>query len=437
LLETLADEGDKNVRGEAPFFFRRSSPAQNRHFHTTLPEGVMAGETIRLTREELYEKVWAHPLTLLAKEFGLSDVGLAKACKRLHIPLPGRGYWAKQKPGQEISRPPLPPIKEGDETELVVLRREILPLDPEQLVVAEQRIALEHLPEHQIHVNDRLTSPHPLVRETLRLLRETQPSEKSVLWPDLAKGCLDVSVSPASLSRAMRIMDALIKALGARGYPVTADPGKQAGTAVVVLGQRLEIALRERLVLKPPHASDKDIGRFEVRARPYFASIHTYDPDGRLQLQIKGWGSGERRTWSDGKYQRLEDCLNDFVVGLIRAALNERAQDLERERSNRQWKEEQRQREEEARRQREEEARRRTLERQVADWYQSRRIRRYVNTAQRTAIQRHGTLEPGSELAQWLSWARQYADQLDPLAGEMAALTNIDVPEYTGSSGEF
>jgi hypothetical protein len=397
----------------------------------------MADETIRLTREELYEKVWVRPLTLLAKEFGLSDVGLAKACKRLKIPLPGRGYWAKKKPEQEISRPPLPSIKEGGETEFVISKREILPLDPEQLVVAEQRIALEHLPEHQIHVNDRLTSPHPLVRETLRLLRETRPSEKGVLWPDLAKGCLNVSVSPASLSRAMRIMDALIKALDAKGYPVTADTGEQAGTAVAVLGQRLEIALRERLVLKPPHASDKDIGRFEARARPYFASIHTYDPDGRLQLQIKGWGSGERRTWSDGKYQRLESCLNDFVVGLIHAALNERAQDLERERRNRQWREEQRQREEEERRQREEEARRRALEQQVVDWYQSRRIRRYVNAAHRTAIQRHGTLEPDCELAQWLSWARQYADQLDPLAGEAAALVKIDIPAHTGNCGEF
>jgi hypothetical protein len=29
--------------------------------------------------------------TILAKEFGVSDVALAKTCKKLHVPVPGRG----------------------------------------------------------------------------------------------------------------------------------------------------------------------------------------------------------------------------------------------------------------------------------------------------------------------------------------------------------
>lgn len=29
--------------------------------------------------------------------YGLSDVGLVKICKKLGIPVPGRGYWAKVK----------------------------------------------------------------------------------------------------------------------------------------------------------------------------------------------------------------------------------------------------------------------------------------------------------------------------------------------------
>lgn len=35
----------------------------------------------------------------LAKEYGISDVGLAKICKKLHIPVPGRGYWANKTAG--------------------------------------------------------------------------------------------------------------------------------------------------------------------------------------------------------------------------------------------------------------------------------------------------------------------------------------------------
>src|SRR5580704_17819878 len=38
----------------------------------------MTQTRIRLTRAELHEKVWATPVRTLAKEFGMSDVGLAK-----------------------------------------------------------------------------------------------------------------------------------------------------------------------------------------------------------------------------------------------------------------------------------------------------------------------------------------------------------------------
>jgi hypothetical protein len=40
------------------------------------------------SRNELYELVWAKPMTHLAKELGLSDVGLRKICVKYGIPLP-------------------------------------------------------------------------------------------------------------------------------------------------------------------------------------------------------------------------------------------------------------------------------------------------------------------------------------------------------------
>lgn len=45
----------------------------------------------------------------LAKEFGLSDQGLAKKCRKYKIPRPPVGYWAKVELGKRISRPKLPP----------------------------------------------------------------------------------------------------------------------------------------------------------------------------------------------------------------------------------------------------------------------------------------------------------------------------------------
>lgn len=61
-----------------------------------------------IARVELYERVWTTPMQRLANEFGLSDVGLAKLCRRHQIPVPGRGYWTRLQFGQKPGRTPLP-----------------------------------------------------------------------------------------------------------------------------------------------------------------------------------------------------------------------------------------------------------------------------------------------------------------------------------------
>ena len=60
------------------------------------------------SRVELYELVWSKPMTHLAKELGLSDVGLRKICVKYGIPLPLRGYWSRLQFGKQDPRPELP-----------------------------------------------------------------------------------------------------------------------------------------------------------------------------------------------------------------------------------------------------------------------------------------------------------------------------------------
>jgi len=40
-------------------------------------------KTVELTREELYEQVWTVPMQRLAERYGISDVALAKTCRKL------------------------------------------------------------------------------------------------------------------------------------------------------------------------------------------------------------------------------------------------------------------------------------------------------------------------------------------------------------------
>ena len=44
----------------------------------------------RFTRRELYNLVWSKPISKLAATYGVSDAGLAKACRRANIPVPRR-----------------------------------------------------------------------------------------------------------------------------------------------------------------------------------------------------------------------------------------------------------------------------------------------------------------------------------------------------------
>ena len=51
----------------------------------------MTTNFITLPRSQLYELVWTRPVSELAKDFGISDVALAKRCRNLNIPLPPGG----------------------------------------------------------------------------------------------------------------------------------------------------------------------------------------------------------------------------------------------------------------------------------------------------------------------------------------------------------
>lgn len=73
----------------------------------------MQRQVVRLTRQELYEKIWSRPVISLGEELGISGRGLGKICTRFEIPVPPRGYWAKLAAGKHVVRIPLPTAESG------------------------------------------------------------------------------------------------------------------------------------------------------------------------------------------------------------------------------------------------------------------------------------------------------------------------------------
>src|SRR2546426_8985144 len=106
-----------------------------------------------LRREELYEMVWATPVRQVAMKLGISDVALAKACRKMRIPLPRRGHWAKVAAGHKLRRPALPPIKDGQPSQYRS-RVYATTLTPEAAMTLEKELASEQL----IRVADELVA---------------------------------------------------------------------------------------------------------------------------------------------------------------------------------------------------------------------------------------------------------------------------------------
>ncbi|HYK87263.1 MAG TPA: hypothetical protein VE398_00735 [Acidobacteriota bacterium] len=287
---------------------------------------IPEGETpITLTRQQLYEKVWATPATILAREFGVSDVALGKACRRHKIPKPPPGYWAAKRFGK--AKPPVPlPSIEDRKLESVTFHKMINPdVIPESDEI-RARAAAEKSAK-TITVPNRTGPLHPLVARTKAAMAEAHPNYKGMIWPHW-KACLGMKVGKKSIPRAIRIMNALVRALEARGFPVSASPDdRKAVTVVRIQGEQVSFCLEEIQSMKK---------RVRKPGDSYFYEGYDHVPSGKLLLTITNltW-SGARQRWRDTEKIRIEDRLNSFIAGMVAATETLKIKRLEQERRER------------------------------------------------------------------------------------------------------
>jgi hypothetical protein len=391
---------------------------------------------VTLTREELYKQVWATPMRKLALTYGLSDVGLKKLCTRHQIPTPPVGYWAKKEFGKHVRQPPLPPPVEGTSGTITLahdpdpkpkaVRPESYPVtDPDLL----ERYLHERDPEHQIQVPDQLRNIHPIIQRT----REATDGSRCVDHTGLtrsgyqsAEECVPVAVSPGSFTRALRLLNCLFRELEKRGHQVVVRPkmpgysSERSRVKCLIFGEEFGFSLREKV--RMVQLTEK-----EQRAS-HFSSKIRYDPKGEFELRLTGQHGYAASTWTDSKTQRIENRLNDVVVGMLVAV--EKA---------RRWREHQ-QREEEARRRREQErleqerlkqiakARVEQFEAQAGLWQKAEILRAYVEVVREEALRRFGEIEPNGDLGRWLEWAEAHIRVIDPLmAADLPSLEELPI----------
>lgn len=363
------------------------------------------GDERKITREELYKLVWSKPITELAKEFGMSDVGLAKVCKKLNVPRPYRGYWQLVAAGRKLTIPKLPPTQKGEPTETVLspdsYRVNFKPKDPGVV----DSIEAERLPENRIRVGESLDNPHRLVRNTQILLRKGKPDESGRLhyWNVTDnRPRLSVRVSKDTMPRALLIMDALIKALEARGCKVEAEDG-----TICRIGETpVPFHLWERVRRTERVLTEKE------KEKPWWYKSYEFIPTGELVFTLDEF-CVDRKNWTDGKKKKLEDKLNNIVAGLFAAAEQLRLREIERKEEEARRAEAARKRAELEHQLRIQEERGKQLDFFVDSWIRSKNLRQFLKECEDALRLQNEDRIPSNEY--WLGWSRAYADHIDPI----------------------
>lgn len=373
---------------------------------------------VETDRATLYEEVWTTPVSRLAERYGISDVALKKVCRRMNVPTPPRGYWARVRHGHTVQKPPLPPPGRGTPETHTFYPNPASEPEPGRPGPKPEIPAPLRSVADKVVVADALRNPDPFVVQTRDALKErlkTWRPEHRVyarLSPG-ETGTINVDVCPSSIPRALRLLDAVLKGARRAGFEVSAGRrGSERDVHFVIEGEEVPFLLREPMRQE----------RVELPKEKRYGSRYEfkYHPTGRLTLELANKWYVPRHTWRDTERQRLEDLVGVFLIGAYRAATAYRERRLETERRRR---EERLRAEKERRLERlraAEAERRRELEAQAERWRRSREVAAFVDEVERRAGKTSMTEEEREALDAWLAWARDHVKRLDPFDGGVA-----------------
>lgn len=370
-----------------------------------------------LTRAELYDLVWSTPMRTLAPQFHMSDVGLAKLCRRHSIPLPERGYWAKKEHGKAVRQPKLPMVSDASLDEI----RFFIPEHLEAAIPAEEHPDVaawaerEARDEHQITVPGELRKPHPLTVATKRWFEQRR---KTFTYPD-TPAHIDhlhvVNVFRESEPRVLRLLEAFIRAVEKRGWSVeTKTSDRDSTTTVKVLGEKVLFFVEERRDRKPHELTPRE-QKMVAENRAYNIPKYDYFGTGVLKLTIDEYGA--KQTFTDKTDRALEVQLNDIVVALVRTAvLVVRPRRLKAEEEQRRW--------EEQRRRMEVQQRRQTQFGELLTHWAKHRERQAVLAEVEQTLAAAPDLAAHPDVRAWVEWARAHVAGTNPIRLYLSAIVS-------------
>jgi hypothetical protein len=259
---------------------------------------------------------------------------------------------------------------------------------------------------------------------TEKLLAQGKETDKKLIVPK--DGVLPhLLVSREQMPRALRIINALFLALEERGHSVSWSKGEEAALTLAVDGETVKFCVLEiteslRHVLTP-----------EEQKHPWMAPKWDYKLTGKLQFRVENlpYSAGVRGTWSDGKCQRLENCIGDFIVGLRVAAAAIKKNRQETEERERRWEEERKQKEEQRRKADEHKRKAEFVTDLMRNWEEAQNVRTFVKALAECSSKLELSEEEKRDIQQVVDWTIKYAEFLDPLSDLPDSIAEFIHPE--------
>lgn len=345
-------------------------------------------ETIELTRKELYDIVWSTTLSKLTHQYAYTNDGIKKLCKQFEIPMPNGSYWSKLKFNKKYKKEKLNPIFGGVDKIVLTIRKEGNPINVDQTPLTIRSKEIENDHNAPLIVPDEIIRPDILTIQTKQYWKEKKSfssygEDNKVIYP--------IRVEKNNRERALRFMDTFKKLIRHRGHAISKQ---YYDTGVLIDEIFIEIDLREaskRVSAKPPYSGTElvPIGEFIFKVGKY---------------------SGEKE-WRDGKV-KLEEILSKIVAKIELLAQSEKEW-KERSRIASLIREEEEKRLTEIKKLRDEEVTKFNKLVTLSEQYnKTLLIRQYIEATKQKAIDTNSLT---FEKQEWINWATDKADWLDPL----------------------
>lgn len=369
----------------------------------------------RFTRQQLYDLVWASPIISVAKTLGLSDVALAKACKKANIPVPPRGYWVRLKAGKHVVRIQLGQRGFGKSDEVYIGDRYAqhrvdldadIPAPPSYAETPQDVITRAQSEVKRIPFPKTLANPHHLVEAALKEdeVRRAELVKTPYYWK---KPIFDTPEA----KRKLKILNAIFTVMTRVGEKPYLKSKDQTMEASVLVGEmHISLVIESLTQKKRPSTDGKQPG-----TKPLLI----------LMIEHHGSTPEYQTSWADTNESPLEGQIEQIAAGLLIAGemryrsqaqysygwMVERKAEHEKEKRRQQESMERERLEQLLKLERE---KRQQLLSDALSWRRANEIRAFVAKANAGNKKENGEASH-EKLHRWSVWALSEADQMDPL----------------------